>query len=131
MLVAIGRDNNFGFGFTTSIETLFKCSGIVRYSAVYYLGIIMYKLPMLVYKLMFTPFPQLDLKALGEKVESVSREAEDLASRFPEGQEHLAEQRDEVVSSWRRLQEKASSKKSNLTQSEELQKFLNDFRDLM
>ena len=73
----------------------------------------------------------MDLNALGEKVESVSQEAEDLASRFPEGQEHLQEQRDEVLSSWRRLQEKASSKKSNLTQSEELQKFLNDFRDLM
>lgn len=75
--------------------------------------------------------PQLDLKALGEKVESIAHEAEDLASRFPEGQGHLAEQRDDVVSSWRRLQEKASSKKSNLTQSEELQKFLNDFRDLL
>ncbi|KAK2560477.1 Spectrin beta chain [Acropora cervicornis] len=74
---------------------------------------------------------QLDLKALGEKVESIALEAEDLASRFPEGQEHLVEQRDEVVSSWRRLQGKASSKKSNLTQSEELQKYLNDFRDLM
>lgn len=74
---------------------------------------------------------QLDLKALGEKVESIAREAKDLASRFPEGQEHLGEQRDEVVSSWRRLQEKASSKKSNLTQSEDLQKFLNDFRDLL
>ena len=61
----------------------------------------------------------------------MSQEAEDLVSRFPEGQEHLMEQRDEVLSSWRRLQEKASSKKSNLTQSEELQKFLNDFRDLM
>lgn len=73
----------------------------------------------------------MDLNALGEKVESVSQEAEDLASRFPEGQEHLMEQRDEVLLSWRRLQEKASSKKSNLTQSEELQKFLNDFRDLM
>ena len=74
---------------------------------------------------------QLDLKALGEKVESVAREAEGLASRFPERQEHVGEQRDEVVSSWRRLQEKASSKKSNLTQSEELQKFLNYFRDLL
>ncbi|XP_068689103.1 spectrin beta chain-like isoform X1 [Montipora foliosa] len=74
---------------------------------------------------------QLDLKALGEKVESIAHEAEDLASRFPEGQEQLTEQRDEVVSTWRRLQEKASSKKSNLTQSEELQKYLNDFRDLM
>lgn len=64
-------------------------------------------------------------------MQSIANEAEDLALKFPEGQEHLIEQRDEVVSSWRRLQEKASCKKSNLTQSEELQKFLNDFRDLM
>lgn len=64
-------------------------------------------------------------------MQSIANEAEDLALKFPEGQEHLTEQRDEVVSSWRRLQEKASSKKFNLTQSEELQKFLNDFRDLM
>lgn len=81
--------------------------------------------------LMFSVFLQLDLKALGKKVESIAHEAEDLTSRFPEEQEHLEEQRDEVVSSWRRLQEKASSKKSNLTQSEELQKFLNDFTDLL
>lgn len=76
-------------------------------------------------------FSQLDLKALGEKVEQVSREADDLTSRLPEGREHIEEQQRDVVEAWKRLQEKASSKRSHLSKSHQLQEFLNDFADLL
>ena len=72
-----------------------------------------------------------DLIALSEKVKWIQLEAEELSSKYPEHAESVEEQKVEVEEAWSRLQQKATSKRSNLTQEEQLQKFLDDYRDVL
>ena len=74
---------------------------------------------------------QRDLKALSEKVKWILSEAEDLRSKYPDRAQALDDQRVDIEEAWERLQQKTTSKRSNLTQEEQLQKFQDDYRDLL
>ena len=80
---------------------------------------------------MFSGKFQRDLKALGEKVSSLSQDADMLMDKLPQNRKHFSEQKQMIIEAWKKLQQRASSKKSVLSQSEGLQTFLNDYRDLM
>ncbi|EDO49575.1 predicted protein [Nematostella vectensis] len=74
---------------------------------------------------------QRDLQALGEKVDLVLRDADDLSAKVPAHKHELIMEKQEVQKAWKKLQQLASSKQSHLLQSEGLQAFLDDYRDLM
>lgn len=74
---------------------------------------------------------QRDLKALGKKVANLSQDADILMDKIPDEKTHFTEQKRLVIEAWDNLQQRASSKKSVLSQSEGLQTFLSDYQDLM
>jgi spectrin alpha len=57
-------------------------------------------------------------------------EAERLIQSFPETEPQLRDRLEDMLAVWRTLVRKAEARKGKLDESEQLQRFVNDFRDL-
>ncbi|XP_033210984.1 spectrin beta chain, non-erythrocytic 1 isoform X3 [Belonocnema kinseyi] len=72
-----------------------------------------------------------DLAAVKEQVESVMEEASRLAELFPDAREHIAVKHEEADEAWNELLEKAAQRRSKLAQTEQLQAYFDEYRDLI
>lgn len=61
----------------------------------------------------------------------LGNEASRLISEQPSSQELIDEKQSEMLDNWTQLTERADTRKANLLQSRELQKFLADLKDLV
>ena len=77
-----------------------------------------------------TCFLQHDLEPLQQRVKQLSQLAKRLSSTYPDSAKLLKLKEEEAVGVWRELTNKSQKRKEKLGQAEELQRFLNDFRDL-
>lgn len=75
-------------------------------------------------------FKQRDLAAISEQVELITKEAERLIGQYPDAQEHIAVKHEQMVQSWNNLVEKAAQRKEKLQQTDQLQLYFNDYREL-
>ena len=75
-------------------------------------------------------FTQRDLKALRKSVEVISQEASRLSGLYPESAELVIAIERDINEVWNGLISRTESRKRKLTQAEQLQLFLNEFRDL-
>ena len=73
---------------------------------------------------------QRDLKALGQSVEVLSQEASRLSGLYPESAELVITIENDINDVWNGLMSRTESRKRKLAQAEQLQLFLNEFRDL-
>lgn len=73
---------------------------------------------------------QRDLAALEKQVTLLSQEAKRLSTTYPEKSSHVRQKEKGTVSIWKALIERSTGRKHKLVEAEQLQKFLNDFRDL-
>ena len=74
-------------------------------------------------------FLQHDLAPLEQRVKQLSQQAKRLSSTYPEAAKLLRKREEEAVVAWRELTDRSQKRKEKLGQAEELQRFLNDFRD--
>lgn len=75
------------------------------------------------------PPPQHDLAPLEQRVKQLSQLAKRLSSTYPEAAKPLRKREEEAVRVWSELMDRSQKRKEKLGQAEELQRFLNDFRD--
>jgi spectrin beta len=61
----------------------------------------------------------------------VAEEAGQLASLFPDAQEHIAVKHEDMLDAWRDLLEKSAHRRDKLQQAEQLQAYFDEYRDLM
>ena len=73
---------------------------------------------------------QRDLAALEKQVALLSQEAKRLSNTYPERSSHVRKREQQTVSSWKALIEKSKGRKNKLVEAEQLQRFLNEFRDI-
>ena len=73
---------------------------------------------------------QHDLAPLEQRVKQLSREGQRLSTSYFESSTHIAARESKAVTAWRELNAKSQRRKQKLEQAEELQYYLNDFRDL-
>jgi spectrin beta len=71
-----------------------------------------------------------DLAALEKQVSLLSQEAKRLANTYPERASHVRKKEQQTLTMWRALIERSTGRKNKLVEAEQLQRFLNDFRDL-
>lgn len=72
-----------------------------------------------------------ELSAVKEQVEAVNEEARRLAEIYPDAKEHIEVKREEMIELWTELVEKTVARKDKLKQSEQLQAYFDEYRDLM
>ncbi|XP_065169865.1 spectrin alpha chain isoform X2 [Atheta coriaria] len=72
-----------------------------------------------------------DLAALGDKIRQLDETANRLVQTHPESAEMTLEKQREINEEWTQLTAKATSRKEKLLDSYDLQRFLNDHRDLL
>ncbi|KAL3280132.1 hypothetical protein HHI36_017636 [Cryptolaemus montrouzieri] len=72
-----------------------------------------------------------DLAALGDKIKQLDETANRLVQSHPESAEQTIAKQTEINEEWTQLTAKANSRKEKLLDSYDLQRFLNDHRDLM
>ncbi|XP_014672524.1 PREDICTED: spectrin alpha chain-like [Priapulus caudatus] len=72
-----------------------------------------------------------DLHAVGEQVDSVKQTAARLGGEFPDAAEHIRSKQEEAGDAWSALLAQTEQKKSKLVESENLQSYFSDFRELM
>lgn len=72
-----------------------------------------------------------DLAALGDKIKQLDETATRLIQTHPESADTTAAKRAEINAEWTQLTAKANSRKEKLLDSYDLQRFLNDHRDLL
>ena len=72
-----------------------------------------------------------DLAAVREQVEAVVKEAQRLASLFPDAREHVGVKHEETIEAWNELLEKSALRKDKLHQAEQLQAYFDEYRELM
>ncbi len=73
---------------------------------------------------------QRDLAALEEQVASISSTASQLVEHFPHTFDHISAKNDAVVEAWNSLLEEAATRKDRLSQTENLQTYLKDYREI-
>ena len=73
---------------------------------------------------------QRDLAALEKQVSLLSQEAKRLANTYPERASHVRKKEQQTLTMWKALIERSTGRKNKLVEAEQLQRFLNDFRDL-
>jgi spectrin beta len=71
-----------------------------------------------------------DLAPLEQRITQLSKDAHILSSAHPESSAHIGEKEHEATSAWRELIARSHQRKQKLLQAEELQRYLNEFRDL-
>ena len=74
---------------------------------------------------------QRDLDALGKKVKMISQECARLSATYPESGRHVSERDREVAAAWSTLLKRSQARSSKLLEAEQLQRYLNAFRDLV
>ena len=89
-----------------------------------------HSLPPLLILYSLPPFSQRDLAALEKQVKLLSQETQRLSTTYPDKATHVGRKEQQAVTVWRALISKSSARKSKLVEAEQLQRFLNDFRDL-
>ncbi|VEN43034.1 unnamed protein product [Callosobruchus maculatus] len=72
-----------------------------------------------------------DLAALGDKIKQLDETANRLVATHPESAEQTLAKQREINEMWTQLTAKANSRKEKLLDSYDLQRFLNDHRDLL
>ena len=70
------------------------------------------------------------MAALEERVHKLATEAARLSRSFPEMESEIVERLEDMQSVWLKLVNKAEARKAKLDESEQLQRYLNNFRDL-
>ena len=60
----------------------------------------------------------------------LSQEAKRLSDTYPERANHVRQKEQQTVSLWKALVQRSRGRKNKLVEAEQLQRFLNDFRDL-
>lgn len=73
---------------------------------------------------------QHDLAPLQQRVKQLSQEGQHLSTSYPESATHIVKRESQAVTAWLELNAKSQRRKQKLGQAEELQHYLNDFRDL-
>lgn len=73
---------------------------------------------------------QHDLEPLQQRVKQLSQLAKKLSSTYPDCAKQIMLKEEESVSVWRALTERSQKRREKLAQAIELQRYLNDFRDL-
>ena len=73
---------------------------------------------------------QHDLEPLQQRVKQLSQLAKKLSSTYPDSAKQIMLKEEESVSVWRALTEQSQKRREKLAQAIELQRYLNDFRDL-
>ena len=73
---------------------------------------------------------QHDLEPLQQRVKQLSQLAKKLSSTYPDSAKQIMLKEEESVSVWRALTERSRKRREKLAQAIELQRYLNDFRDL-
>ena len=71
-----------------------------------------------------------ELQALGDKVKALEIECERLCSEYPDYSSQIRQKQSELNSNWQRLMDKAQGRKQKLFESNLLQAFNADYRDL-
>jgi spectrin beta len=72
-----------------------------------------------------------DIEYIFCQIESVTEEAGQLASLFPDAREHVAMKHEDTLDVWRDLLEKSAQRRDKLQQAEQLQAYFDEYRDLM
>lgn len=72
-----------------------------------------------------------DLAALGDKIKQLDDTAHRLIQTHPESAEQTYAKLKEITEEWTQITAKAKSRKEKLLDSYDLQRFLNDYRDLL
>ena len=85
---------------------------------------------LLLFPIPYTPTSKRDIAALEVKVNTLHQEARRLTSTYAYCASHVSEKVDEVLVMWRSLLAKSQSRKKKLVEAEQLQYYLNAFRDL-
>jgi spectrin beta len=67
---------------------------------------------------------------LKDKVKVLSDECRRLCDTYPESSSHVKDKENDVLSAWEKLLERSKARKEKLVEAEQLQRFLNNFRDL-
>ena len=75
-------------------------------------------------------FVQRDLAALKNKITILSQECERLCSTYPESSPRVRGKEREVARAWEGLLTRSQVRKDKLVEAEQLQRYLNTFRDL-
>ena len=73
---------------------------------------------------------QRDLKVLRKSVEVLSQEASRLSGLYPESADLVITIEKETGDVWNRLMSRTEARKRKLSEAEQLQLFLNEYRDL-
>ena len=73
---------------------------------------------------------QRDLKVLGKSIEVLSQEASRLSGLYPESADLVITIEKETGDVWNRLMSRTEARKRKLSEAEQLQLFLNEYRDL-
>ena len=60
----------------------------------------------------------------------LSDECKRLCDTYPESSSHVKDKEKDVLSAWEKLMERSKARKEKLVEAEQLQRFLNNFRDL-
>lgn len=72
-----------------------------------------------------------DLIALEEKVNQLSKDADELSDKHPDSKETIQDKKDALLSAWRNLKQKSIKRNEQLDVSYLLHRFLSDYRDLL
>lgn len=72
-----------------------------------------------------------EIAAVREHVESVQKEANQLAEAFPDAKDHIEVKKEEAVEAWQDLNDKSQQRREKLAQAEQLQAYFDEYRDLM
>lgn len=72
-----------------------------------------------------------DVAAVKEQVEFVRKEAGRLAELFPDAREHIEVKHEETAEAWAELISRAAEHKDKLQQTEKVQAYFDQYRDLM
>ena len=70
------------------------------------------------------------MAALNNKIKVLSQECERLCTTYPESSTRVKGKEREVVKAWQALLDRSKGREDKLVEAEQLQRFLNTFRDL-
>ena len=70
------------------------------------------------------------MAALSNKIKILSKECERLCSTYPESSLRVQGKEKEVVKAWEALLNRSKAREDKLVEAEQLQRYLNTFRDL-
>ena len=70
------------------------------------------------------------MAALKNKIKALSKECERLCSAYPESSPRVQGKEREVMKAWEALLNRSKAREDKLVEAEQLQRYLNTFRDL-